>query len=137
MWSTSKIFEDSCIFSPFISPFQSSHTQDSALFHMDIKCMTSSSSLTPKTHIKIAKITPKCAIVYQRKDTICFKFRMYDVNFFFLYFFPLQILYMNMIINLFITFFPFLGLVLAAKDTLVVANGSKRRQNHGGLKEFM
>ncbi|XWS07947.1 hypothetical protein CRYUN_Cryun41cG0034900 [Craigia yunnanensis] len=81
---------------------------------METKCMTSSSPLTPKTHIKNATITPKWAMIHQRKDRVCLKFRIF-----------------------FIIFFFFLGLVLAATNILVVTNGSKGREIHGGLKKFV
>ncbi|WRX12940.1 Amino acid/polyamine transporter 2 - like 1 [Theobroma cacao] len=46
------------------------------LSSMDRKCMPSSSSLTPKTHIKNANIIPKWALIHQRKNRVCLKFRI-------------------------------------------------------------
>ncbi|GMJ11958.1 hypothetical protein HRI_004865000 [Hibiscus trionum] len=43
---------------------------------MDTKCMTSSSSLTPKAPIKTATIISKSAILQQRQDRVCIKLKI-------------------------------------------------------------
>ncbi|KAK8542195.1 hypothetical protein V6N13_137231 [Hibiscus sabdariffa] len=48
---------------------------------MDTKCMTSSSSLTPKAPIKKATIISKSAILHQRQDSVCIKLKIKKLPF--------------------------------------------------------